>query len=382
MAREALDVQGIQSTQSGRIFATYWIEGDRQEARARGEALALEQSHEFPRQYAPVKADRSLGRVESVGDVHDGGADVIISYPQELTAFEIPQLLVVLLGNGSLLPGIRLVDFSLTPDVVKALGNGPALGIAGIRKKLGVPHRALLATALKPVGLDVEDIAELGYESALGGIDLIKDDQGLGNQPWAPFEQRVPAVAAAIERGSEKSGHRSFYLPVFNPPAGQWNKHLDIALENGVGGMLVCPGTAGFDALRYVRDNTPDDFIVYAHPAFLGGWTSSDKHGIAPEILFGHLLRLAGADSVIYPSFGGRFSFTPQQCKDIADFARDDFEGMNPALPSPGGGMTVERVPELLDFFGPDTLFLIGGALHATGNLVEGAQKFRRAVEK
>ncbi|MBW3089691.1 RuBisCO large subunit C-terminal-like domain-containing protein [Bifidobacterium miconisargentati] len=369
-------------TTSGATFeVVYEINGDPADARSRAESLAVEQSHEFPRAYAPAKADRSLGRVVSVEQAGESRSLAVVSYPEDLTAYEIPQLLVVLLGNASLLPGIRLVDVRVSAEFARRIAGGPKLGVEGIRRVLGVPKRPLLATALKPVGLDTADIAQEAYDSAFGGVDVIKDDQGLGNQVWSPFEERVPAVARAIADANEKTGRHSVYLPTFNPVAGDWKRHVDIAVSAGAGGFLVVPGTLGLDSLRYVRDNTPDDFIIYAHPAFLGGWTAGADHGIAPGLLFGHLLRWFGADSVIFPSFGGRFTLSEEVCRSIATQAKDDFAGFKGALPSPGGGMTVERVPELVDFYGLDTMFLIGGALHATGNLVEGAQRFREAAE-
>ena len=160
----------------------------------------------------------------------------------------------------------------------------------------------------------------------------------------------------------------------------QWERFIDIAVRADVGGFLVEPGASGFDAIRYLKTHTPRDFIIYAHPAFLRGWTASQDHGIEPGILFGHLLRLLGADSVIFPSYGGRFTFSRDECRSIANRARDDFAGVRKTIPSPGGGMTVERVPELVQFYGLDALFLIGGALHATGNLVDGAKRFREAA--
>jgi ribulose-bisphosphate carboxylase large chain len=36
---------------------------------------------------------------------------------------------------------------------------------------------------------------------------------------------------------------------------------------------------------------------------------------------------------------------------------------VRPALPVPAGGMRMERIEELLDFYGPDTMLLIGGNL-------------------
>jgi ribulose-bisphosphate carboxylase large chain len=38
---------------------------------------------------------------------------------------------------------------------------------------------------------------------------------------------------------------------------------------------------------------------------------------------------------------------------------------VRPSLPVPAGGMVLARVPEMLDFYGPDTILLIGGSLLA-----------------
>lgn len=363
------------------ITVVYEIRGDVSEGRARAEALAVEQSHEFPRAYAPAKADRSLGRVVSVERTGPDAVRAVISYPEDLTAYEIPQFLVVLFGNASLLPGVSIVDLTVGEGFAARMDAGPRLGVEGIRDIVHVQDRPLLATALKPVGLDTKDIAQEAYDSAVGGVDIIKDDQGLGNQVWSRFSDRVPAVADAVRRANDRTGGHSVYLPCFNPPVGQWRRYVDIAVRSGVGGFLVVPGVSGLDALRFLRESTPHDFILYAHPAFLGGWTASSDHGIDPGLLFGRLLRFAGADSVIFPSFGGRFSFSREQCGSIADQARGKFAGLRRALPSPGGGMTVERVPELVTFYGNDVMFLIGGALHATGDLVDGARRFRQAAE-
>ena len=50
------------------------------------------------------------------------------------------------------------------------------------------------------MGLSATDLAELAYRFALGGIDLIKDDHGLTNQPFCPFEERVRRCAEAVAR--------------------------------------------------------------------------------------------------------------------------------------------------------------------------------------
>jgi ribulose-bisphosphate carboxylase large chain len=102
---------------------------------------------------------------------------------------------------------------------------------------------------------------------------------------------------------------------------------------------------------------------------------------IAPPLLLGKLFRLFGADVTIYPNYGGRFSYSPDTCKAIADAARRRWGGIKACLPTPAGGMTLNRVPELLDFYGPDTMLLIGGSLlSAKDRLTEEAAAFVQRI--
>jgi ribulose-bisphosphate carboxylase large chain len=52
-------------------------------------------------------------------------------------------------------------------------------------------------------------------------------------------------------------------------------------------------------------------------------------------------------------------------------------------VPVPAGGMTRERVPEMLDFYGVDIMLLIGGALLEAGpRLVEATAGFVTQVHR
>jgi ribulose-bisphosphate carboxylase large chain len=54
---------------------------------------------------------------------------------------------------------------------------------------------------------------------------------------------------------------------------------------------------------------------------------------------------------------------------------------MKAALPVPAGGMTLERTREILDFYGTDTMLLIGGnLLMARDRITEETERFTRAV--
>jgi ribulose-bisphosphate carboxylase large chain len=202
-----------------RFRAGYRVSCRPAEAAALAEALAVEQTLEFP---AELLADgdirrRVKGQVEKVDPVGENLFAVEISYADEVSGFELPQLLNVLFGNVSLLPGIRLERIDLTAALL-AHFRGPRFGRAGLRRLVHAEARPLLATALKPMGLPPAELARLAGQFALGGIDLIKDDHGLANQPFAPWRERVAACAEAVRDANAHSDGASLYLPSASGP--------------------------------------------------------------------------------------------------------------------------------------------------------------------
>jgi ribulose-bisphosphate carboxylase large chain len=124
---------------------------------------------------------------------------------------------------------------------------------------------------------------------------------------------------------------------------------------------------------RLVREHPAVAFI--AHPS-MGGAAS-----IAPAFLLGRLFRLLGADAVVFPNYGGRFGYSPDTCRALARAALEDRDGLRPSVPVPAGGMSTDRVPEMLDFYGADVMLLIGGALlEAREQLVEATAAFVASV--
>jgi ribulose-bisphosphate carboxylase large chain len=112
-----------------------------------------------------------------------------------------------------------------------------------------------------------------------------------------------------------------------------------------------------------------------AHPTMAGAAR------IAPPLLIGKVFRLLGADAVIFPNHGGRFGYSPEICRRLAQTALQDWDGLPASVPVPAGGMTPERVPEMLDFYGADIMLLIGGGLLAArGRLTEETAAFVAAV--
>lgn len=362
-----------------RIKATYDFFGHVAEAEDRVNALRVEQTIEFPADLVPDDdiQHEIVGRVESLDVVGAEHSRAVVSYAVETTGFELPQLMNVLWGNSALLPGIRLVDFTL-PDSLLQRFDGPSFGIAGLRKLFDAPTRPLLATALKPMGLSSERLAADAYELALGGIDLIKDDHSLANQEFAPFAERVQRCAEAVAKANDQTGLKAVYMPSVNAPYDQLDSRVTAALAAGAGALLVLPGLTGFDQMRYLAATV--DVPIMGHPAFLGSFSASPTNGIAHGRLYGTLMRLSGADLSVFPNYGGRFSFSREECRDVARRLTEPLGDLAPAFPTPGGGMTLDRVAEIVDFYGNDIALLVGGDLHRGESLVATAAAFRVAI--
>jgi ribulose-bisphosphate carboxylase large chain len=342
------------------IDAVYRVRAPATAIEARAQAIALEQSVEVP--LAAVRDPRVLSEVVAqVAGIAPAGEevfDVTVRIAAETTGFEAGQLVNMLFGNSSLHDDIALVDARFPAGFARRFG-GPAFGIAGIRAITGVHGRPLACAALKPQGLSAQALAGIAGTFALSGIDVIKDDHGLADQAAAPFAQRVAAVQAAVDAANRECGGRCAYAPSLTGHYPQMREQVALARSHGVRMFLVAPMIAGVASLAALAREAGAPLI--AHPALAGAAR------IAPALLLGRLFRLFGADATIFPNAGGRFGYARETCDAIAVAARSPWHGLAPALPVAAGGMSVERIPQMIAQFGIDTMLLIGGSLLAAG---------------
>ena len=383
---EAMTTQDRPLTLNGdRFTAVYHLVGAPTAAQARQRArdICLEQTVEFPDELIPSAAIREqiVGQVAALEPLGADRWEAVIRYPVEVAGRELTQLVNCLFGNISIKPGIRLMGLDLGESLGR-LYRGPRFGQAGLRDLLGVRDRPLLCTALKPMGLNPSELAGLAYRLARGGIDLIKDDHGLTDQGFCPFDQRVARCAEAVARANRETGGHALYLPNVTAPAAEIARRARHAQGCGAGGLLFCPGLAGLDAMRALADEDTLALPILSHPAFQGSFTLHPDAGLGHGVLYGQLNRLAGADATIFPSYGGRFAFTPRECLDIVDAATRPMGALRAIFPVPAGGMGLKRIPELIGVYGRDCCLLIGGDLHAQGkDLTATCRDFMDAVQ-
>jgi ribulose-bisphosphate carboxylase large chain len=159
------------------------------------------------------------------------------------------------------MPNIRVERINLSPALA-AKFSGPRFGRAGLRKLLGVPTRPLLSTALKPMGLTYKELAEMGYQVAKGGIDIIKDDHGISNQPFLHFKERVQYNQEAIEKANHETGRKSIFLPNITGRADELLENAHFAKKIGCGGLMVLPAHSGLDSVRMLADDDSLDLPI------------------------------------------------------------------------------------------------------------------------
>jgi ribulose-bisphosphate carboxylase large chain len=340
-----------------RLTAIYHVRSDARAIAARAQAIAVEQSVEMPLSAIEDQQilDEIVGRVEDIGDLGGGTFAVRIGLSRATVGDDAGQLMNMLFGNSSLQDEVVLHAAEFPDDLVHGFG-GPRHGLAGLRQRAGAEERALTCSALKPQGLSPARLAELAARFARGGIDYVKDDHGLADQAYSPFEARVGAVADALRGAERETGHRTRYVPSLTGDLDALRAQIAATRNVGIDTVMVQPMIMGLSNFsKLVRENP--EIAFFTHPTLAGAAR------IAPPLLFGKIFRMLGADGLVFPNHGGRFGYSPALCRQVARTARTEWHGLKPAVPVPAGGMTRERVPEMLDFYGTEVMLLIGGAL-------------------
>jgi ribulose-bisphosphate carboxylase large chain len=354
-----------------RFKVTYRIFEPPERARDVAQLICVEQTIEFPIELTGERIKKSVvGQIEDLSQ-EASSTIVTISYPVEVVGQELTQFLNVILGNCSLFPNVKIMDLQLS-NTLRRIFAGPRYGIDGLRKLLEVYDRPLLATAIKPLSLSADQLADMAYKLALGGIDIIKDDHGLADQSFAKFEERVVKVTRAVKRANREVGSRTIYAPNVTGSESVVLKRASLVKELDSGAILIAPALAGFSTTITLSQQVP--LPILSHPAFLGGYISIVDH----RVLFGKIQRILGADVCIFPNYGGRFTFSKSECAEIHRGLKEPFEPLKAAFPAPAGGMNIEKIEEMIEFYGKDVVLLIGGALHKIGpNLIENVKIFK-----
>ncbi|KAF0995901.1 MULTISPECIES: 2,3-diketo-5-methylthiopentyl-1-phosphate enolase [Geobacillus] len=378
------------------VIATYLLH-DEKDIRKKAEGIALGltvgtwtdlpalEQEQLRKYKGEVVAVEELGESERV-NVYFGKrlkrAIVKIAYPTVNFSADLPALLVTTFGKLSLDGEVRLLDLEL-PDEWKRQFPGPRFGIDGIRDKVGVHNRPLLMSIFK--GIIGRDLAYLTSElkkQALGGVDLVKDDEILFDSELLPFEKRITEGKAALQEVYEQTGKRTLYAVNLTGKTFALKDKAKRAAELGADVLLFNVFAYGLDVLQALREDEEIALPIMAHPAFSGAVTPSEFYGVAPSLWLGKLLRLAGADFVLFPSPYGSVALEREQALGIAKALTDEQEPFARAFPVPSAGIHPGLVPLLVRDFGLDSIVNAGGGIHGhPDGAIGGGRAFRTAID-
>ena len=285
-------------------------------------------------------------------------------------------------GKLSLDGEIKLLDLEFSEDV-KADFPGPKFGLEGIRGILGVYDRPLVMSIFKGViGRDLAYLRSQLREQALGGVDIIKDDEILFDNELTPFEQRVLAGKEVLEEVFAETGHKAIYAVNLSGRTFELKEKAKRAVELGADLVLFNVFAYGLDVLHSLAEDPEITIPIMAHPAVSGALTPSEFYGIDNQLLLGKLLRYAGADLVLFPSPYGSVALDRDETLGIAEELTKEDNRFKTAFPVPSAGIHPGLVPVLIQDFGKNSIINAGGGVHGhPDGAVGGGKAFRAAVD-
>lgn len=400
MSDELIFAYAEELTGQGYIIATYFLEMDVEiDMVAKAASFAVGQSVGT---WTPVPGvtremlEKHMGRivalydippVELRGDLPEPGQKraflVQIAFPEINFGPQFPMLFTTLLGNDvSTSTQLKLVDLQLSPTFVAGFG-GPRFGVAGLRDYLGIPKRPILLNMIKPcTGFGPETGAEFFAEAARGGVDIIKDDELLGNTSFNELSARVEAYRRAADRVYEESGHRAIYCANITDRPDRMVENARRAQELGAGMVMINGITAGLGMVQAVAEAPDFSLPILNHYAGAGALTESIYTGVASPLLLGKLTRLAGADCAMYSSIYSAYPLLREKYLRIAHMQRMPLYDLKPTLTVIGGGIRPDTASQIIDDLGFDVMLATGGAIqgHPDG-VAAGGRAMRQAID-
>jgi len=309
------------------------------------------------------------------------GNFVYVSYPIELwEKGNIPQLLSGIAGNifgMKALKNLRLVDASLPLQYIKEF-PGPNLGISGLRKYFKVYNRPLTGAVPKPkVGFSAEEHAKIGFETWMGGFDLVKDDENLTSQKFNNFYKRVTLMSKMRDRAEKETGDIKDALINITAETKEMQKRAKALHEHGFKYAMIDVVTCGAASVQTLRETIGDyGMAIHAHRAMHASFDRNEKHGITMEFL-AKIMRLIGVDEIHSGTSVGKLIGTREEVLSIANILRkkhvesykkilleQDWGNIKPAFPVTSGGLHPGLVPDVFNLYGKDAVILVSGGIH------------------
>lgn len=305
-----------------------------------------------------------------------------IGYPVANIENNIPLLIGSIMGNIMSMPYLKLLDIDFPKKYVKDF-QGPKFGIQGIRDILKVYDRPLLNNMIKPcTGYTPEVGNKLFYEAAVGGVDVIKDDELIGgDRSFNKLADRVKLNMESVQKAMEIKGENTLYACNITDEVCRLKDNAMTVIENGGNCIMVDIHGTGYSAVRALAEDPDITVPILAHSCFNGAFTCSPNQGMSSKVV-NKLVRMSGADIYLTQPPYGKFDNTFDNYITNINTSKAKFYDLKPMLPFVGGGVVPGLVAKFMDDCGPDLLLGVGAGIHAHPmGPRAGAIAFRNAID-
>ncbi len=324
-----------------------------------------------------------------------------IAYPHELfEAGNMPGIWSSVAGNifgMKAVKNLKLMDINF-PDIFMKKFKGPKYGIKGIRKMLKVKHRPLCGTIVKPkVGLTAKQHAKVAYESWLGGLDLVKDDENLTSMSFNTYKKRFKLTLKMRDKAEKETGERKVYMANVTADSDEMKKRAKFVKQQGGEYFMVDILTAGWAGLQAMREYNEDlKMAIHAHRAMHGALTRNPKHGIS-MLTIAKTARLIGVDQLhIGTAAVGKMHGSRHEelmieemieNKDVHENFKEhalteNWHNIKPVFAVASGGLSPLMTSKLVKIMGKNIIAQYGGGCHGhPDGTLSGAKAIRQSVE-
>jgi 2,3-diketo-5-methylthiopentyl-1-phosphate enolase len=315
-----------------------------------------------------------LGEVLSVVKQPDNYSIATVRFPLSNVENDVSSLLTMIFGKYSMAGAAKVVALRLPENY----GLRPKYGISGIRELLNVHERSLIMAIFKPaLGLSAADHASILKEVAFAGLDIIKDDEIMGNLPSAPTLERLKACRKVLDTVKQETGHTVLYAVNVTGNATQLIQNARELVNNGANALLLNVFSYGFSVLEALASDPKINVPIFTHPAGAGALSAAPDYGFAYSVSLGTLMAYAGADAVLYPAHYGNLPFDPNQEAQIRDILR-----ARNVIPVPSAGIHPGVVSKAISDYGQDVVLNAGtGIMDHPDGAASGVKAFFEALE-
>src|SRR3989338_2288200 len=186
------------------------------------------------------------------------GNYVKIAYPRDLWEDgNVSQLLSGIAGNifgMKAVQNLRLIDVSFPENYLKYF-KGPQFGTQGIRKMMNVKKRPLTGAVPKPkIGFSAAEHAAIGFETWMGGFDLVKDDENLTSTKFNNFEKRVALITKLRDKAEKETGENKDALLNITADVKTMERRAKLLHDNGWRYAMIDVVVVGTSGVQTMRD--------------------------------------------------------------------------------------------------------------------------------